>query len=530
MAVGVLLVVVGAPRRPSHHSFTAHPLWIAIVCLWGCLIHAPHAVFGSSPARHYLAQNWFLQIGVRGGGVTSSLSSSSSPTGGTPRGRQLYNSLTRQSGSKSHFHPVPGHRHLQQLQCRAERRVSKKRKDPSDDNDRSWTSSSSLSHTLRVGLAGGIAGAIGTTALYPFDSAKTLRQSDPAKYKSVRDALWELCRPGANAALTATSRPLTRHSRLGGSSSASASSVPSPSAISAALRRLPGARAYNGWLAATLGAIPSSALYFGAYETMKRVIQSTTAQREDGSTVPSTFASRLLVHAAAAASGNVISSAVFVPKELIKQRMQYSGTSLGVTVWDVVTESGVRGLYRGYQATLMRNIPSAALRFVLYEELKRAWHPPSPPSASDSSSSSHTAVPSFSWRLFAAGAVAGALASGLMTPVDVLKTRLSTGTCPVDVPGCFWHVWGEQGWSGLYAGAGSRMAFSGAFSAIGFASFEAAKTWLGVSDRVPAVVAADAPSSSSSEACRPLRPRRILTDKQSRLEHVLEDNYEEEDN
>jgi hypothetical protein len=83
--------------------------------------------------------------------------------------------------------------------------------------------------------------------------------------------------------------------------------------------------------------------------------------------------------------------------------------------------------------------------------------------------------------LFAAGAIAGAMASGVMTPVDVLKTRLATGTCPVGVKNCMLHVVKEVGWEGLYAGAGSRMMWSGAFGAIGFGTFEFAKDFLGVS-------------------------------------------------
>jgi solute carrier family 25 S-adenosylmethionine transporter 26 len=84
-------------------------------------------------------------------------------------------------------------------------------------------------------------------------------------------------------------------------------------------------------------------------------------------------------------------------------------------------------------------------------------------------------------KFFLAGAVAGAIASGAMTPVDVLKTRLATGTCPVDVKSCFWLVVREEGITGLYSGAGARMVFSGAFSAIGFGTFEWAKAVMGVS-------------------------------------------------
>lgn len=319
----------------------------------------------------------------------------------------------------------------------------------------------SFSHSVRVGLAGGIAGAVGTAALYPFDSAKTLRQSDPARYKSVRHALVELCRPSVSSTVPAPLLPPYDRASTWTSSWT---------------QRVPGVRAYNGLIAATLGAIPSSALYFGAYESMKRLIRS--QYRED----PPSLTSRLLVHAAAAASGNVISSAVFVPKELIKQQMQYTGDSIGRTMWRIVSEKGPRGLYLGYKATLMRNIPSACLRFVIYEELKRSWHTNGRLVQRQNRDSKFD---SFSWKLFAAGALAGAVASGIMTPIDVIKTRLATGTCPVDVPGCLLHVIREQGWSGLYAGAGSRMAFSGAFSAIGFATFETAKSCLGVNDSPP---------------------------------------------
>lgn len=281
---------------------------------------------------------------------------------------------------------------------------------------------------VRVGMAGGLAGAVGTTLLHPVDCAKTVRQANPQEFSSVQQALRSLITKG------------------------------------------PFGRIYAGVIPAAVGAFPSSALYFGAYESMKSLL---LVQQQRTSTVDeSTFVSRLWVHAAAAASGNILSSAIFVPKEFVKQQLQYQGGSL-VTV---IRTAGIRGLYRGYQATLMRNIPTAALRFVLYEELK--WRLYTRPTQQEEQQPS--------WKLFAAGAVAGALASGLMTPVDVLKTRLVTGSCPIDstVQTCFHYVLDTSGWGALYAGAGSRMFFSGAFSAVGFGTFELAKRWLGVSSRV----------------------------------------------
>jgi len=294
----------------------------------------------------------------------------------------------------------------------------------------------SLSYYIRIGLAGGFAGATGTALLYPVDSAKTLRQSNPSRFASVRDAFETLIYSKNQWHIQ---------------------------------------RAYRGLIPATLGAIPSSALYFGAYESMKTLIQSQTCADK------TKYRNRLWVHALSAAAGNVMSSLVFVPKELIKQQMQYMDTNVGSVCVRLLREQGIRGLYSGYQATLMRNIPSAMLRFVVYEELKWAWY-----TKDKAETKGDPVALGFDWKLFAAGAVAGALASGFMTPIDVLKTRLSTGTCPVDVNplGCAQHVIRETGWGSLYAGAGSRMVWSGAFSAIGFGSLEAAKGWLGVADPV----------------------------------------------
>ncbi len=131
-------------------------------------------------------------------------------------------------------------------------------------------------------------------------------------------------------------------------------------------------------------------------------------------------------------------------------------------------------MYRGYQATLLRNVPSAMLRFALYEEFRQLCiH-------KDNSHDNDYFEP----LAFVGGALAGAMASGFMTPVDVIKTRITTQTVPtrgfVDAAQ---YIVRQHGVRGLYAGARSRMVWSGAFSAIGFGTFEACKSVLGVSTR-----------------------------------------------
>ena len=270
----------------------------------------------------------------------------------------------------------------------------------------------------------------------------------PTRYQSVRHALMDLIFPNTDVSLLEL-RNQIRIPRM--------------------RRIITVKKAYRGVLPATLGAIPSSALYFGAYEIMKTLISKVLPDK--------TFTSRLTIHAMAAASGNALSSLVFVPKEFIKQRLQYTESS---TVWGIISstmkENGTRGLYCGYQATLLRNIPSAIIRFVLYEEFKYRWYNPQ-----QQNQTTHNVMQLPT--LFLAGALAGAIASGCMTPVDVIKTRLATGTLPTVTGGfvsSLHSLLETEGWKALYAGAPSRMIWSGAFSAIGFGTFEAAKSALGV--------------------------------------------------
>lgn len=330
----------------------------------------------------------------------------------------------------------------------------------------------SLQDCLKTAVAGGVAGAVSTILLYPLDAAKTIRQASPGVFASVSAAL--------------------KH-------------------------RVATQTVYTGVWTATLGAIPSSALYFGAYETARRILA-----RYSGDTSASLL-QRCVWHAAAAAAGNLVSSAVFVPKELIKQQLQYHAASGNLqhlrrsgpqVVTDILRHQGVRGLYTGYRATVLRNIPSAALRFGLYEEFKRQAL----------LSQDATTDPAWNWKLFLAGAAAGALASGIMTPLDTLKTRVSTGTCPVDLPACVQTVIAENGIMALYAGAGSRMLSSAAFSAIGFSTFEAVKRLLGVERAVVALTTRSKMDSGSSAVQRSqsaipetTRPRKVVDSSNVRI-------------
>jgi len=104
------------------------------------------------------------------------------------------------------------------------------------------------------------------------------------------------------------------------------------------------------------------------------------------------------------------------------------------------TEGGF-GLYRGFTATIQREIPFAAIQFPIYEELKKRF------AGEDRR------------RMALCGSVSGGLTAFLTTPLDVLKTRtmLNTKNHIDEAPPSFRTLWKEGKVRSLFAGAIPRV-------------------------------------------------------------------------
>ncbi|KAG1664255.1 hypothetical protein FOA52_003509 [Chlamydomonas sp. UWO 241] len=165
-----------------------------------------------------------------------------------------------------------------------------------------------------------------------------------------------------------------------------------------------GRRLYAGVAGNLAGVAPATALFIGVYESVKVRVASTSSEQHS-----------FLPTLAAAASAAAASSLIRVPTEVVKSRLQ-TGEFRGVgdAVRSIVAREGlVRGMYAGYSAFLLRDLPFDAIEFVSYEQLKRvatAW-------AGRELGPGETSV---------IGAAAGGLTGIVTTPLDVLKTRLMT--------------------------------------------------------------------------------------------------------
>lgn len=220
---------------------------------------------------------------------------------------------------------------------------------------------------------------------------------------------------------------------------------------------------YSGISAVIVGSAASSAVYFGTCEFGKSVLAKVPQY-------PS-----VLIPPTAGAMGNIISSAIMVPKELITQRMQAGakGRSWQVLL-GILEKDGIMGLYAGYSATLLRNLPAGVLSYSTFEYMKAAVM---------TRTKKNNLEPLES---VCCGALAGAISACLTTPLDVVKTRLMTqfhGDAMNKVSAAMYsgvsatirQILRDEGWVGLTSGMGPRVVHSACFSALGYFAFETAK-------------------------------------------------------
>ncbi|CAI4210213.1 unnamed protein product [Parascedosporium putredinis] len=107
------------------------------------------------------------------------------------------------------------------------------------------------------------------------------------------------------------------------------------------------------------------------------------------------------------------------PLEIVKIRLQVQGEMAKAVdgppkrsaIW-IVKNLGLKGLYKGASACLLRDVPFSAIYFPAYSHLKRDLFGESP--------TKKLSV----FELLTSGAIAGMPAAYLTTPCDVIKTRL----------------------------------------------------------------------------------------------------------
>lgn len=221
---------------------------------------------------------------------------------------------------------------------------------------------------------------------------------------------------------------------------------------------------YAGMGSIAAGSAPGAALFFLSYETALSALRPRGARPGDKHGVATTIA--------ASSVAECLACLIRVPTEVVKQRTQasrprpssatasvaLSGSPSAAaaaasaeseerrssyrTLRSILATGGVRGLYRGFSATLLREVPFVCLQFPLWEYLKalavaeRAGAVPrrlyingtADDDDDDNDRWASDRRPENEMQATAAeaalcGAVAGSIAAAATTPLDVVKTR-----------------------------------------------------------------------------------------------------------
>lgn len=165
---------------------------------------------------------------------------------------------------------------------------------------------------------------------------------------------------------------------------------------------------YSGVLPQLVGVAPEKAIKL----TVNDIVRGALTDKKSGQ-VPLPY--ELLAGGTAGACQVVFTN----PLEIVKIRLQVQGEVVKTTegaqkrsaMW-IVRNLGLKGLYKGASACLLRDVPFSAIYFPTYSHLKKDLFGESP--------TKKLGVV----QLLTAGAIAGMPAAYLTTPCDVIKTRL----------------------------------------------------------------------------------------------------------
>ena len=233
---------------------------------------------------------------------------------------------------------------------------------------------------------------------------------------------------------------------------------------------------WRGNTADVLRTIPSSAVRFYSFAVYKARLPA--ALPAFGPAGPPLALTSLL----AGGFAGMTAMALLFPLETVRTQMATSsaagGQSLVGYTRGLLDSQGVAGLYRGLPASLVSVMPYFAVRFGVYDILKR-WH---------QSLSEHDLGSQYSAVY---GFAAGFSASALTFPMEVVRRRAMVGTVGTNPLAAIPAILRDEGVAGLYKGYGVNVVKVAPSSAITFCVYEAMRKALdqfaaGPAERAPA--------------------------------------------
>ncbi|NXV41958.1 CMC1 protein, partial [Uria aalge] len=272
---------------------------------------------------------------------------------------------------------------------------------------------------------GSIAGAVGATAVYPIDLVKTRMQNQRTTGSVVGELMYK-------NSFDCFKKVLRFEGFFG---------------------------LYRGLLPQLIGVAPEKAIKL----TVNDFVRDKFTKKDGSIPLPA----EVLAGGCAGASQVIFTN----PLEIVKIRLQVAGeitTGPRVSALSVIKDLGLLGLYKGAKACFLRDIPFSAIYFPVYAHSKLML----------ADENGHVG----GLNLLTAGAIAGVPAASLVTPADVIKTRLQVAaragqTTYSGVIDCFGKILREEGPSAFWKGAAARVFRSSPQFGVTLVTYELLQRW-----------------------------------------------------
>ncbi|XP_030374611.1 solute carrier family 25 member 40 [Scaptodrosophila lebanonensis] len=250
------------------------------------------------------------------------------------------------------------------------------------------------------------------------------------------------------------------------------------------ISRTEGVTALWSGLGPTLvSALPSTIVYFVAYEQFKARFYRLYVQHERKSAVRSSPGPQympLYVPMMAGVTARICAVTFVSPIELVRTKMQSQRLTYAQIrgfLRSIIQMQGILGLWRGLPPTILRDVPFSGIYWPIYEKLKSTF-------------GDGTQQGSFGFN-FMAGVLAGSVAATVTTPFDVIKTheQIEFGERVIftDSPehevtkkstyNRLVEIYRLHGLRGLFAGQGPRLFKVAPACAIMISTFEYSKSF-----------------------------------------------------
>lgn len=212
---------------------------------------------------------------------------------------------------------------------------------------------------------------------------------------------------------------------------------------------------YRGFSTCLIGIAPEKAIKLAVNDFIREYYSKTNRRN------------KLLLHEEiiSGSIAGILQLTVTVPYEMVKIRLQLNKNN-NVTGVHVLKELGIFGIYRGFSATLLRDVPFCSIFFALYSNLKSFLN------------GFHNKEEPFYIGLVS-GVISGGIAGSLVTPADMIKTRIQQGlNGNLGMVAYSKQILQQEGSKAFFLGWQQRSYIIGTLYGLVSLAFEVQKRWL----------------------------------------------------